>query len=142
MEAAEAVAKVDQWLREVHAQSPNPVRIDRNAVRRVPEGWFVPYNSVAFLDQGDTWKQIFPPPALTVAVNHSGNRPLTGALTGALVGARHGVAGLPGPWVRQLGKLGLVENMAEDIYLSFARHGIWRESGSERKEWRKRYPAG
>ncbi|TVT56820.1 ADP-ribosylglycohydrolase family protein, partial [Amycolatopsis rhizosphaerae] len=78
--------------------------------------------------------------ALAVAVNHSGNRPLTGALTGALAGARHGVAGLPEPWVRQLGRLGVVENMAEDIYLGFARQGIWREGASEREEWRKRYP--
>lgn len=66
MEAAEAVAKVDEWLREVHAQSPNPVRVEREAVRRIPEGWYVPYNSVAYLDHGRTEKQIFPPPALIV----------------------------------------------------------------------------
>lgn len=78
--------------------------------------------------------------ALSVAVNHAGNRPLTAALTGALVGARHGLAGLPGAWVRQLGRLGLVENMAEDMYLNFARHGIWREGESDRAEWRQRYP--
>ncbi|TVT20076.1 ADP-ribosylglycohydrolase [Amycolatopsis rhizosphaerae] len=66
MEAAEAIAKVEGWLREVHAQSPNPVRVDSGEVRRVPEGWFVPYDSVAFLDEGKVEKRIFPPPALIV----------------------------------------------------------------------------
>ncbi|WP_033442100.1 ADP-ribosylglycohydrolase family protein [Saccharothrix sp. NRRL B-16314] len=64
METAEAVAKVEEWLRAVHGA--RGVRVDHGKVRRVPEGWSVPYNSVAFLDGGDAGKAIFPPPRLVV----------------------------------------------------------------------------
>lgn len=61
MEAAEAVAKVGQWLR---AQGMDDVRVDTDGVRRIPEGWLVPYNTLAYLDEGRSDKQIFPPPSL------------------------------------------------------------------------------
>ncbi|MGH3858984.1 ADP-ribosylglycohydrolase family protein [Actinokineospora sp.] len=66
MEAAEAVAKAEEWLRAVHG--PSGLRVDRDKVRRVPEGWSVPYNSIAYLDGGDAGKEIFPPPRLIVRV--------------------------------------------------------------------------
>ncbi|GGP65460.1 YrhB domain-containing protein [Saccharothrix coeruleofusca] len=66
MEAAEAVAKVEQWLSAVQGAREPRLRVEREKVRRVPEGWSVPYNSVAFLDGGDAGKQIFPPPRLVV----------------------------------------------------------------------------
>lgn len=71
MEAAEAVAKVEEWLRAVHgpdmgAARGAAVRADAGRVRRVPEGWLVPYNSVAYLDEGRNEKQVFPPPSLIV----------------------------------------------------------------------------
>nr|WP_042185111.1 ADP-ribosylglycohydrolase family protein [Kibdelosporangium sp. MJ126-NF4] len=80
-----------------------------------------------------------PATALLLAVSHSGNRPLTGAITGALLGARHGTAGLPATWVATLDRLGIVENMAEDMYTNFATHGIWREDQEDREKWRQRY---
>ncbi|WP_447002638.1 ADP-ribosylglycohydrolase family protein [Saccharothrix isguenensis] len=64
METAEAVAKVEEWLRAVHGA--RGLRVDYGKVRRVPEGWSVPYNSVAYLDGGDAGKEIFPPPRLIV----------------------------------------------------------------------------
>jgi len=71
VEAAEAVAKVEDWLRAVHgpdlgAAQGAAVRADPAKVRRIPEGWLVPYNSVAYLDEGRAEKQIFPPPSLIV----------------------------------------------------------------------------
>ena len=71
MEAAEAVGKVEDWLRAVHgpdvgASQGAAVRVDSDQVRRIPEGWVVPYNTVAYLDEGRTEKQIFPPPSLIV----------------------------------------------------------------------------
>ncbi|UJW34176.1 YrhB domain-containing protein [Saccharothrix sp. AJ9571] len=66
MEAAEAVARVEDWLRAVHGPDQRTVRVDTAKVRRVPEGWSVPYNAVAFLDGGDAGKEIFPPPNMVV----------------------------------------------------------------------------
>ncbi|AXB46269.1 YrhB domain-containing protein [Amycolatopsis albispora] len=66
MEAAEAVARVEDWLRAVHGPDQRTVRVDTDKVRRVPEGWSVPYNAVAFLDGGDAGKEIFPPPNMVV----------------------------------------------------------------------------
>ncbi|WP_115944204.1 ADP-ribosylglycohydrolase family protein [Amycolatopsis thermalba] len=65
MEAAEAVAKVEEWLREVHGPSAD-LRVDQANLVRRPEGWYVPYNSAAFLDGGDPGERIVPPPALIV----------------------------------------------------------------------------
>ncbi|SDX31903.1 ADP-ribosylglycohydrolase [Amycolatopsis xylanica] len=64
MEPAEAVAKVEEWLTAVHG--PGLVRAERDKVIRIPEGWVVPYNNIAYLDEGRTEKQIFPPPSLIV----------------------------------------------------------------------------
>ncbi|WP_158852590.1 ADP-ribosylglycohydrolase family protein [Saccharothrix deserti] len=66
METAEAVARVEEWLRAVHGPRVSGLRVDHEKVRRVPEGWSVPYNSVAYLDGGDAGKEIFPPPRLIV----------------------------------------------------------------------------
>lgn len=65
MEAAEAVAKVGQWLGEVYGPATD-LRVDHQNVVRRPEGWYVPYNSAAFIDGGDVSEQIVPPPALVV----------------------------------------------------------------------------
>ncbi|MFJ8812815.1 YrhB domain-containing protein [Amycolatopsis thermoflava] len=64
MEAAEAVAKVEEWLHEVHPGAG--LRADQANLVRRPEGWHVPYNSTAYLDGGDLGEQIIPPPALIV----------------------------------------------------------------------------
>lgn len=66
METAEAVARVEEWLRAVHGPRASGLRVDHDEVRRVPEGWSVPYNSVAYLDGGDRGREIFPPPRLIV----------------------------------------------------------------------------
>jgi ADP-ribosylglycohydrolase len=63
VEAAEAVAKVEPWLR---AHGMDEVRVDADGVRRIPEGWLVPYNTLAYLDEGRSDQQIFPPPSLIV----------------------------------------------------------------------------
>ncbi|SDC97978.1 ADP-ribosylglycohydrolase family protein [Actinokineospora iranica] len=66
MEATAAVAKVEEWLRAVHGPQMAGLRVEHEKVRLVPEGWSVPYNSVAYLDGGDAGKEIFPPPRLIV----------------------------------------------------------------------------
>ncbi|WP_439385127.1 ADP-ribosylglycohydrolase family protein [Amycolatopsis lexingtonensis] len=69
MEAAEAIAKVGQWLRAVHGpdvSGPAGLRVDTEKVLRIPEGWSVPYNTIAFLDEGRPEKEIFPPPSVVV----------------------------------------------------------------------------
>ncbi|MEC3974642.1 ADP-ribosylglycohydrolase family protein [Amycolatopsis sp. H20-H5] len=71
MESAEAVAKVGQWLRAVHGPDVSEpggagVRVDHEKVLRIPEGWSVPYNTTAYLDEGHPEKEIFPPPSVIV----------------------------------------------------------------------------
>ncbi|MGW5052650.1 ADP-ribosylglycohydrolase family protein [Actinokineospora sp. NPDC004072] len=67
MDAAEAIARATAWLDELNRAAPgNPVRVDPGSVVRGPEGWYVPYNAIAFLDHGQAGRQIFPPPALIV----------------------------------------------------------------------------
>lgn len=65
MEAAEAVAKVEQWLLDAHG-ADSGLRADHDNVRLIPEGWSVPYNTVAFLDEGNLDQEIMPPPVLIV----------------------------------------------------------------------------
>ena len=66
MEAAEAIAKVDHWLRAVHGPDAGGMRVDHEKARRIPEGWSVPYNTIAYLDEGAPGKEIFPPPSVVV----------------------------------------------------------------------------
>ncbi|MFD5089052.1 ADP-ribosylglycohydrolase family protein [Amycolatopsis thailandensis] len=71
MESAEAVAKVEEWLRAVHGPDVSEpggagLRVNHEKVLRIPEGWSVPYNTIAFLDEGHAEKEIFPPPSVTV----------------------------------------------------------------------------
>jgi ADP-ribosylglycohydrolase len=73
VDAVEAVAKAEEWLRAVHGPDTNgpsgvAVRVDTEHVCRVPEGWAVPYNTVAYLDEGRADKEIFPPPSLIVRI--------------------------------------------------------------------------
>lgn len=70
MDRADAIELAEQWLEATgqRLNQPDGVRVERDAVGRVPEGWFVPYGNVAFLDHGDSGKEIFPPPALVVTV--------------------------------------------------------------------------
>lgn len=71
MESAEAVAKVEEWLRAVHGPNVSApggagLRVHHEKVLRIPEGWSVPYNTIAFLDEGHAEKEIFPPPSVIV----------------------------------------------------------------------------
>ncbi|UMP02848.1 YrhB family protein [Amycolatopsis sp. EV170708-02-1] len=71
MESAEAVAKVEEWLRAVHGPDVSEpggagLRVNHEKVLRIPEGWSVPYNTIAFLDEGHAEKEIFPPPSVIV----------------------------------------------------------------------------
>lgn len=71
MQATDAMRKVEDWLRgrygpEMTTQDGLRLRVNHEKVRRVPEGWSVPYNSVASLDYGDSAKELFPPPRLIV----------------------------------------------------------------------------
>jgi ADP-ribosylglycohydrolase len=71
VEPAEAIARVEEWLRAVHGpgmSEPGGVamKVDGGGVLRVPEGWLIPYNTAGYLDEGLAEKQIFPPPSLIV----------------------------------------------------------------------------
>ncbi|MEV5296424.1 hypothetical protein [Amycolatopsis methanolica] len=79
--------------------------------------------------------------AIQAAAQQSAEPPLTAALTGALVGARLGVPGLPTDLVGALTPLGLLDNIANDIYLHFNLYGVTR-SRSLQEDWARRYPPG
>lgn len=68
MEKSGAIELAERWLRASGQRvgESDGVRVEHERVSRVPEGWFVPYGNVAFLDHGDPGKEIFPPPALIV----------------------------------------------------------------------------
>ncbi|NIH77684.1 ADP-ribosylglycohydrolase family protein [Amycolatopsis viridis] len=83
MEAAEAVAQVEGWLREVHGPGAD-LRVDHAHLVRRPEGWYVPYNSTGYLDRGDLGERIVPPPALIVRTPEGDLRhasPVSGGLS-------------------------------------------------------------
>jgi ADP-ribosylglycohydrolase len=65
--------------------------------------------------------------------------PVAGAITGALVGARAGVPGLP--WVASLTDLGLLDDVASDVFWYFNRNGLQTET-AEHARWERRYPSG
>ncbi|WP_115944203.1 ADP-ribosylglycohydrolase family protein [Amycolatopsis thermalba] len=77
--------------------------------------------------------------AIQVAGLQSADPPLTAALTGALIGARVGVFGLPADLVGALTPLGLLDNLANDVYLYFNLYGVAR-SRSLQETWPQRYP--
>ncbi len=65
--------------------------------------------------------------------------PVAGAIAGALIGARVGVPGLP--WVARLPDLGLLEDVASDVFWYFNRNGLQTET-AEHPRWERRYPSG
>jgi len=77
--------------------------------------------------------------ALQTACRQSADPPLTAALTGAVIGARLGVPGFPAELVTTLRPLGVVDNVASDIYRYFNLHGV-AKSPSLQERWAQRYP--
>ncbi|MFJ7211119.1 ADP-ribosylglycohydrolase family protein [Amycolatopsis sp. NPDC098790] len=77
-----------------------------------------------------------PEAAITLAARSG---PVAGAIAGALVGARVGVPGLP--WVTGLPDLGLLEDVASDVFWYFNRNGLQTET-AEHPRWERRYPSG
>ncbi|WIX86811.1 ADP-ribosylglycohydrolase family protein [Amycolatopsis sp. DG1A-15b] len=65
--------------------------------------------------------------------------PVAGAIAGALVGARVGVPGLP--WATELPDLGLLDDVAGDVFWYFNRNGLRTET-AEHARWERRYPSG
>ncbi|WP_410664165.1 YrhB domain-containing protein [Amycolatopsis sp. lyj-84] len=80
MQAQEATAKVEEWLRTGSSadltSGEYAVRVDLANVLRVPEGWFVPYDTVRALD-GDRLASLVPKPALIVREDGELRRPDT-----------------------------------------------------------------
>ncbi|WP_239071906.1 ADP-ribosylglycohydrolase family protein, partial [Amycolatopsis sp. SID8362] len=74
--------------------------------------------------------------AITLAARSG---PVAGAIAGALVGARSGLPGLP--WVTSLPDLGLLEDIASDVFWYFNRNGLQTET-AEHARWERRYPSG
>ncbi|MER6668554.1 YrhB domain-containing protein [Amycolatopsis japonica] len=79
MQAQEAAAKVEEWLRTGTSadltRGEHAVRVDHANVSRVPEGWFVPYDAVRALDGGDWIASLVPKPALIVREDGELRRP-------------------------------------------------------------------
>ncbi|MFD5250562.1 YrhB domain-containing protein [Amycolatopsis sp. NPDC058340] len=75
MQAHEAAAKVEEWLR---TGGEYAVRVDHANILRVPEGWFVPYDTIRALDGGDRLASLVPKPALIVREDGELRRPDTG----------------------------------------------------------------
>ncbi|MET8993798.1 ADP-ribosylglycohydrolase family protein [Amycolatopsis sp. NPDC004169] len=65
--------------------------------------------------------------------------PVAGAIAGALVGARVGVPGLPS--AGKLPDLGLLDDIASDVFWYFNRNGLRTET-AEHARWERRYPSG
>ncbi|RZQ65019.1 YrhB domain-containing protein [Amycolatopsis suaedae] len=80
-----------------------------------------------------------PRAALRLAAGQSGRSSVTCAITGALLGGCYGVPGLPADWVALLPHLGLIDNIAEDVFRYFHRFGVGREPDRQ-ADWQKRYP--
>ncbi|MEV6642773.1 ADP-ribosylglycohydrolase family protein [Amycolatopsis sp. NPDC051371] len=79
-----------------------------------------------------------PAAAITLAARSG---PVAGAVAGALVGARAGVPGLPAAWVAALPDLGLLDDVASDVFWYFNRNGLQTET-AEHPRWERRYPSG
>ncbi|WP_284743454.1 ADP-ribosylglycohydrolase family protein [Amycolatopsis sp. RTGN1] len=79
-----------------------------------------------------------PEAAITLAARSG---PVAGAIAGALVGARLGVPGLPAAWVAALPDLGLLDDVASDVFWYFNRNGLQTET-AEHPRWERRYPSG
>ncbi|MEV6827544.1 ADP-ribosylglycohydrolase family protein [Amycolatopsis sp. NPDC051102] len=79
-----------------------------------------------------------PEAAITLAARSG---PVAGALAGAMVGARLGVPGLPAAWVAALPDLGLLDDVASDVFWYFNRNGLQTET-AEHPRWERRYPSG
>ncbi|WP_326945414.1 ADP-ribosylglycohydrolase family protein [Amycolatopsis sp. NBC_01307] len=79
-----------------------------------------------------------PKAAITLAARSG---PVAGALAGAMVGARLGVPGLPAAWVAALPDLGLLDDVASDVFWYFNRNGLQTET-AEHARWERRYPSG
>ncbi len=77
-----------------------------------------------------------PEAAITLAARSG---PVAGAIAGALVGARAGVPGLP--LATQLPDLGLLDDVAGDVFWYFNRNGLRTET-AEHARWERRYPSG
>ncbi|MEV5539319.1 ADP-ribosylglycohydrolase family protein [Saccharopolyspora shandongensis] len=73
--------------------------------------------------------------ALRIAVNHSGNSAITGALAGAIMGSSFsGVADISGDWARGLAGGKLLFRLAQDACEQFA------PEPRDDAEWQRRYP--
>ncbi|MEQ0561262.1 ADP-ribosylglycohydrolase family protein [Amycolatopsis sp. NEAU-NG30] len=79
-----------------------------------------------------------PEAAITLAARSG---PVAGAIAGALAGARLGVPGLPAAWVAALPDLGLLDDVAGDVFWYFNRAGLQTEA-AEHPRWERRYPSG
>ncbi|WP_020642523.1 ADP-ribosylglycohydrolase family protein [Amycolatopsis balhimycina] len=79
-----------------------------------------------------------PEAAITLAARSG---PVAGALAGAMAGARLGVPGLPAAWVAALPDLGLLDDVASDVFWYFNRNGLQTET-AEHARWERRYPSG
>ncbi|MDQ0378239.1 hypothetical protein [Amycolatopsis thermophila] len=77
--------------------------------------------------------------AIQSAAAQSADGPLAAALAGALTGARVGVPGLPADLVGALAPLGLLDNIASDVFRHFNRNGVVRDR-SMQEYWAQRYP--
>lgn len=77
-----------------------------------------------------------PEAAITLAARSG---PVAGAIAGALIGARVGVPGLP--WAAELPDLGLLDDVASDVFWYFNRNGLQTET-AEHARWERRYPSG
>ncbi|MFC3452998.1 YrhB domain-containing protein [Amycolatopsis speibonae] len=79
MQAGEAIAKAQAWLRfgtpADLTRGEHAVRVEHERVREVPDGWLVPYNTIRALDGGDRLASLVPRPVLLVRANGELRRP-------------------------------------------------------------------
>ncbi|GAA0524556.1 hypothetical protein GCM10011581_15670 [Saccharopolyspora subtropica] len=71
--------------------------------------------------------------AVVIAVNHSGDSAVTGALAGQLAGALHGPSAIPRRWLDELEVREVIETLCQDAAEAFA--------PPQRPQWAQRYVA-
>ncbi|HEX9980911.1 MAG TPA: ADP-ribosylglycohydrolase family protein [Flavobacterium sp.] len=73
--------------------------------------------------------------AIVMAINHNGDTDSTGAITGNIVGLMLGEMGIPMRWLINLKDIGIVRQVAQDLYTE--KH---RKPDDANFEWNDRYP--
>ena len=98
---------------------------DTVAISQIGEGWVAEETLAIAVYCALKYKDDFSK-AITAAVNHSGDSDSTGAVTGNIIGAYLGLSKIPNKFTDKLEAVGLVEEIAEDLFIAYDGGDIWK----------------